>query len=52
MKILRNGKAAMDKGVQGVQTDHPEAPIKHCLQTNNLRDGINVSLSLGSLKFH
>jgi glycerophosphoryl diester phosphodiesterase len=35
-------KAAMDKGIQGVQTDHPEALIKY-LQTNKLRNGINAS---------
>lgn len=34
-------KAAMDKGVQGVQTDHPEALIKY-LKTNNLRNGISI----------
>jgi glycerophosphoryl diester phosphodiesterase len=34
-------KAAMDKRVQGVQTDHPEALIKY-LQTNNLRNGTKV----------
>lgn len=32
-------KIAMDKGVQGVQTDHPEALIKYLL-INNLRNGI------------
>ncbi|MET4139531.1 glycerophosphodiester phosphodiesterase family protein [Pedobacter sp. UYP1] len=35
-------KAAMDKGVQGVQTDHPEALIRY-LKTNDLRDGLKVS---------
>jgi glycerophosphoryl diester phosphodiesterase len=35
-------KAAMDKGVQGVQTDHPKALIEY-LQTNKIRNGINVS---------
>jgi glycerophosphoryl diester phosphodiesterase len=35
-------KAAMDKGGQGVQTDHPKALIEY-LQTNNIRNGINVS---------
>lgn len=35
-------KAAMDQGVQGVQTDHPEALIKY-LKTNHLRDGLKVS---------
>jgi len=35
-------KAAMDKGVQGVQTDHPEALIKY-LKTNHLRDGLKAS---------
>lgn len=35
-------KAAMDKGVQGVQTDHPEALIKY-LQTNHLRNGLNAA---------
>lgn len=35
-------KAAMDKGVQGVQTDHPAALIKY-LQSNQLRDGIKRS---------
>lgn len=34
-------KATMDKGIQGVQTDHPEALIKF-LRANNLRKGINV----------
>jgi len=32
-------KAAMDKGVQGVQTDHPEALIQY-LKTNQLRNGV------------
>ncbi|MBB5647167.1 glycerophosphodiester phosphodiesterase family protein [Pedobacter cryoconitis] len=35
-------KVAMDKGVQGVQTDHPEALLRY-LKTNHLRDGIKVS---------
>lgn len=35
-------KTAMDKGVQGVQTDHPKALIEY-LQTNHIRNGINVS---------
>lgn len=35
-------KAAMGKGVQGVQTDHPKALIEY-LQTNHIRNGINVS---------
>ncbi|WP_367868298.1 glycerophosphodiester phosphodiesterase family protein [Pedobacter sp. WC2423] len=35
-------KAAMDKGVQGVQTDHPEALIKY-LKINDLRDGLKAS---------
>lgn len=35
-------KAAMDKGVHGVQTDHPEALLKY-LQMNNLRNGVNFS---------
>lgn len=35
-------EAAMDKGVQGLQSDHPEALIKY-LHTNHLRNGINVS---------
>ncbi|MBB2147441.1 glycerophosphodiester phosphodiesterase [Pedobacter sp. LMG 31462] len=35
-------KAAMDKGIHGVQTDHPAALIKY-LQINNLRNGINLS---------
>jgi glycerophosphoryl diester phosphodiesterase len=35
-------KTAMDKGVQGVQTDHPKALIEY-LQTNHVRNGINVS---------
>ncbi|MBB5620359.1 glycerophosphoryl diester phosphodiesterase [Pedobacter cryoconitis] len=35
-------KVAMDKGVQGVQTDHPEALIKY-LKTNHLRDGLKAS---------
>lgn len=35
-------KAAMDKGVQGVQTDHPEALLKY-LKRNHLRDGLKVS---------
>ena len=34
-------KAAIDKGVQGVQTDHPEALIKY-LKINDLRDGLKV----------
>ena len=34
-------KAAMDKGVQGVQTDHPQALINY-LKTNNLRNGVGV----------
>jgi len=33
--------AIMDKGIQGIQTDHPEALIKF-LRANNLRNGINV----------
>lgn len=35
-------KATMEKGVQGVQTDHPEALLRY-LKTNNLRDGLKVS---------
>ncbi|MNJ87683.1 putative glycerophosphoryl diester phosphodiesterase 1 [compost metagenome] len=35
-------KAAMDKGVQGVQTDHPQALVEY-LQRSNLRNGINMS---------
>lgn len=35
-------KAAMDKGVQCVQTDYPKALIEY-LKTNNIRNGINVS---------
>lgn len=36
-------KAAMDKGIQGVQTDHPEALIKY-LQESNCRGGMKVPL--------
>lgn len=32
-------KAAMDRGIQGVQTDHPEALIKY-LKSNHLRNGL------------
>ena len=35
-------KAAMDKGVQGVQTDHPAALIQY-LKENQLRNGLKVS---------
>lgn len=35
-------KAAMQKEVQGVQTDHPAALIQY-LNTNNLRNGLKVS---------
>lgn len=35
-------KAAMDKGVQGVQTDHPKALIEY-LHANHIRNGINIS---------
>ncbi|SHF13874.1 glycerophosphodiester phosphodiesterase family protein [Pedobacter caeni] len=35
-------KIAMDKEVQGVQTDHPEALIRY-LQTNHLRNGLNAA---------
>lgn len=33
---------AMNKGIQGMQTDHPEALVKY-LQQNNLRNGIKSS---------
>ncbi|MBC8984981.1 glycerophosphodiester phosphodiesterase family protein [Pedobacter sp. N36a] len=35
-------KAAMDKGIQGLQTDHPAALIQY-LKTNQLRNGLKVS---------
>lgn len=35
-------KAALDKGVQGLQTDHPDALIRY-LDENNLRSGATVS---------
>jgi acetyl esterase/lipase len=35
-------KAALDKGVQGLQTDHPDALIRY-LNENNLRSGSTVS---------
>ena len=35
-------KAAMEKGVQGVQTDHPAALIQY-LKTNDLRNGLKGS---------
>ncbi|MET3879018.1 glycerophosphodiester phosphodiesterase family protein [Chitinophaga sp. OAE865] len=38
-------QAAVNKGIQGVQTDHPEALIKY-LNANHLRDGVTATASL------
>ncbi len=38
-------QAAMSKGIQGVQTDHPEALINY-LNANRLRDGITTTASV------
>lgn len=38
-------QAAMNKGIQGVQTDHPEALINY-LNTHHLRDGVTTTAAV------